>query len=183
MTQPLPERALPRMLALTLWPEWAWAITHLDKRVENRSPAFAAQIARRVGDGWLAIHAGKSIGGRPGKGATKNGLFGVKNMALRTIWDCYSYPGTFGFVPQDDLRAPQVTLTADTVSTSAIVALARIGEVLPPGVKAPWKVTESAAIQLSDVVVLPEPIRCKGAQGLWTVPTEIEDQIRTILQA
>ena len=39
--------------ALTLWPEWAWAIHHLDKRVENRGwPIPAGE--------WFALHAGKS---------------------------------------------------------------------------------------------------------------------------
>lgn len=31
--------------------------------------------------------------------------------------------------------------------------------------------------------VLPEPVSCRGAQGLWTVPVDIEAQIRAKLEA
>lgn len=30
---------------------------------------------------------------------------------------------------------------------------------------------------LSKIVKLPDPIPCKGAQGLWSVPLEIEQRI------
>ena len=48
--------------ALTLYPEWAWAIVALDKRVENRSgrsPVVAA--ARKLIGKPLAIHAGAKL--------------------------------------------------------------------------------------------------------------------------
>jgi len=48
--------------ALTLCPEWAWAIAALDKRVENRSgrsPVVAA--ARKLIGKPLAIHAGAKL--------------------------------------------------------------------------------------------------------------------------
>lgn len=161
------------LLALTLWPEWAWAICNLDKRVENRNPRFAEQIARRVGDGWLAIHAGQSIGGRSGAVATSEGLWAVKDMALRWGWDCYSHPGIFDLVPATDLDATPIRLSADTVGRSAVVAVARIGGIIRPGVGAAWKVRESAALQLSGVVVLPQPVPCRGQQGLWRLGTDL----------
>lgn len=46
-------------LALTLWPEWAYAVAHLGKDVENRSwPPPQTVIRKRI-----AIHGGASIGG------------------------------------------------------------------------------------------------------------------------
>lgn len=31
---------------------------------------------------------------------------------------------------------------------------------------------------LKDVVALPEPVPCKGALGLWTLPSEVEERVR-----
>lgn len=49
----------PRRRALTLWPEWVYAIVHLGKRIENRGwPPPESLIGQP-----FALHAGKSIGG------------------------------------------------------------------------------------------------------------------------
>lgn len=140
------------ILALTLWPEWAWAITHLGKDAENRSERFARQIARRVGDGWLAIHAGMR---RPADFAAVAAMSGMPYGVLI-----------------EDAR----------LTRGAIVALAKIGDVLEPGAQAPWKLTFSAALALSPVVVLPEPISCKGQQGLWTPPPDVQERLRAALE-
>ena len=53
--------------AITLWPEWAYAIRHLGKDVENRGDTSKrSYVALRgyVGE-RIAIHAGAYIGGRP----------------------------------------------------------------------------------------------------------------------
>lgn len=171
------------ILALTLHPEWAWAITHLGKRCENRSPRFAAQIARRVGDGWLAIHAG------------------VKRPAdFHAVGDeVWRLGGIATFVPKGQTMAgglianadgwlfhgavPTHYVTEDTLTRGAIVALVKIGDVLPPGITADWKVDDSAALTLSRVLVLPEPIPCKGAQGLWTPAPDVQERLRAALEA
>lgn len=150
------------ILALTLLPEWAWAITHLGKRVENRSEGFCRQIARRVGDGWLAIHAGVR---RPADFTAVGAM--LDDADPHNDWTVQrrdGQPALFrGWVGRCD---HPMTITDADLPRGAIIALAKIGEVLPPGVEAPWKVAESAALCLSDVFVLAEPIPCKGAQGL-----------------
>ena len=166
------------ILALTLHPEWAWAIAHLDKRVENRSPAFAAQIARRVGDGWLAIHAGKSIGGRPGAASMRDGLGYVERMASDCGWRCPAEDYEAGRYRLMRDPGKDVLLAPEKVATSAIVALVKIGSVLPPGVEYDWKITNSAALRLSRVLALTKPIPCKGRQGLWVPPPEIQAQLQ-----
>ena len=57
-------------LALTLHPEWAWAICHAFKRVENRSwhPGKRLPVGSR-----LAIHAGRTIR----RASSVQGLCGV----------------------------------------------------------------------------------------------------------
>ena len=150
--------------ALTLDGVWPWAITVLDKAVENRSPRFAKSIAKQIGGGWLAIHAGKNIGNRPGRPATNEAIRGLLAMALDAGWEggptIYNKGGRRVGFQESDVR------------TSAIVAVCRVGRVLPPGESAPWKVTESAAVELLDVRVLPEPVPCKGKQGLWRLDAE-----------
>jgi hypothetical protein len=163
------------ILALTLHPEWAWAITHLGKNVENRSERFCRQIAKRVGDGWLAIHAGVK---RPADFAAVAAMYdGQVDAFPGDADDPSADPGwLFGgrsgvFIKDADLRR------------GAIVALAKIGDVLLPGARAPWKLTFSAALPLSPVVVLPEPIPCKGQQGLWTPPPDVQERLRAALEA
>lgn len=68
--------------ALTLWPEWAWAIANLDKRVENRTWAPPiSMVGKRI-----AIHSGASIGGRKGRVARREGLSAMMSMAARACW-------------------------------------------------------------------------------------------------
>lgn len=161
------------ILALTLWPEWAWAITHLGKDAENRSERFARQIARRVGSGWLAIHAGAKAGDRLHHVANEYDAIGEVDAFddMRRGGILWRFGGSSG-VDVHDSELPR----------GAIVALAKIGEVLPPGAKAPWKVDDSAALNLSRVVVLPEPIPCKGAQGLWTPAPDVQERLRAALE-
>lgn len=160
------------MLALTLWPEWAFAIAHLGKSVENRSPRFAAQIAKRVGSGWLAIHAGVK---RPAD------FTAVAFMA-------WGADPTIHFDVRGSYRAPTVaqigdiTITDDVLTRRAIVALVKLGDVLPPGITAAWKVDDSAALPFTDVFVLAEPIPCKGAQGLWTPTPDVQARLRAALE-
>ena len=167
------------ILALTLHPEWAWAITHLGKDVENRTERFSRQIAKRVGDGWLAIHAGVK---RPADFAAVAAMSGMPydvldyddvdlEDAVGPVWQFGATGGTGGVLIED---AP--------LTRGAIVALAKIGDVLLPGARAPWKLTFSAALALSPVVVLAEPIPCKGAQGLWTPAPDVQKRLRAALE-
>lgn len=165
--------------ALTLHPEWAWAITDLGKRVENRSERFCRQIARRVGDGWLAIHAGVR---RPADfTAVGPMLDGVHRFDDWSVLRPAGQPTVF-WVWVGRYDSPLVISDAD-LPRGAIVALAKIGDVLLPGTDAPWKLTFSAALSLSTVVVLSEPIPCKGAQGLWTPAPDVQERLRAALEA
>lgn len=126
--------------ALTLWPEWAWAICHLDKRVENRTWAPGARLP--VGS-RLAIHAGKYIGGT--LGATDEGVEAVRFMA----------------------RGAQ-TVGIDRCTTSAIVAVVTI-DGFDQEQRTKWDVPGLWHWRFRDVEVLATPIPCRGAQGLWAV--------------
>ncbi len=136
------------MHALTLWPEWAAAITCLGKDVENRgwSPPSLLIGAR------FAIHAGKHIGGRLGAASESRGLAAVVEMAGRA-------PGWQG------PRAAQI-------QTSAIVATARLVCVVRDHVSS-WAVPGSFHWVLAEVRALAEPVPFAGRQGLWELPRDV----------
>lgn len=141
------------MLALTLWPEWAWAICHAGKRVENRAwhPGKRLPVGSR-----LAIHAGKHIGGRPGQTARDEGLDALFDMGFGSL--------SFGWEPEV-VACPR----------SAIVAVATV-EGFDQEQRTQWDVPGCWHWRLSGVLVLAEPVACRGAQGLWTAhPTTIGD--------
>lgn len=159
------------MLALTLWPEWAWAIAHLDKRVENRDwPADRALWGQRI-----AIHAGKHIGGRPARHATEVGCDTVWEVAQSLGWELGVYddhPGGVGVISGPPVGFPGReiwTPRSVEIATSAIVAIARLVGCYR-GLRERWADPEAWGWKLEDVVTLAEPVTgVRGFQKLWTL--------------
>lgn len=157
--------------ALTLHPEWAWAIQHLDKRVENRGYALP------VGE-WIGLHAGKHIGGRPGKPAETEGLDGLVHMAGRAGW---RLDGN-NFVRRDQVVGDQVvTINRANVVTSAMLGAFRVTQADAPGVGDldGWRVYDAWG-NLFEWLPLARPVPCRGAQGLWTIPADVLAQMREV---
>lgn len=140
------------MLALTLRHPFAWAIVVLGKDVENRTWE-PRQL--KVGD-YFAIHGGVAPTSRPALEAV---LDVARELALK-------FP-----IPQG-----QGTTLADAIRPG-IVAVCRFG----------GTVTESSSYWfqgpigwvLAERFVLPEPVPCKGAQGLWTLPPDVTEAVRS----
>ena len=179
--------------ALTLWPEWAWAIDlphKLAKRVECRGYALPVGV-------WIYLHAGKHIGGRPGRPSLEGGLRSVERMAraaglkAATLLD-YRDGGAllvgnhaylFGslerasIMMEDTERRPIVT--------SAILGRFRVLRVLPPGVVEDtdgvrgWKVPKDYG-NVFEYQRLNRPVLCKGKQGLWRPSKEVETEIANV---
>lgn len=147
------------MKALTLWPEWAYAICHLGKRVENRgwTPTGAS-----LPGGRLLIHAGKHVGGRPGAHARYEG-----QLAVAEMWE-REHPG-------EKLSGGRFRAIGEC-PTSAIVAAVRVVDA-DSEQRTGWDVPGQWHWRLADVVVLPEPVPCRGAQGLWTVPEDVHERV------
>lgn len=160
--------------ALTLWPEWAWAICHLDKRIENRSWS-PTRVGLKAGD-WFAIHAGKYIGGRRGRPATIGGLAAVGEMAANAGWRPHLFGRALmctrlGAAPSSE----DPTLIPTFCPSSAVVAVVRLGS-YGPGLAldtSGWAVPGSWRWHLNEVCVLPRPVPCGGHQGLWTMPPDV----------
>lgn len=178
--------------ALTIWPEWAFAICHLEKRIENRSWRPPASLVGKR----MAIHAGAHLGGRKGRVAAVQGLEAVR-YTLRNLpppldhlgpLDSYTLSGFPYQTPQwirvtdragQGGEESRVTERIDIV-TGAVVATAVVaglvddrpalrknrGELLGRSIP-PWAVPDQVWWMLTDVEVLAEPVPCKGSQGLW----------------
>lgn len=165
--------------ALTLHPEWAWAVAHLGKDVENRKwhPhkwVLAELKARR--SVYLAIHAGLSFGGMSTV-LRREHLTPVITMAERAGWSAESAGGWVKFThpSEDDVLLPWARRG---VSTSAIVAVGRL-EGASQDSASPWYAGgDQYGWELADVVTLPSPVRSRGRQGLWNLEPDVLAAVR-----
>ena len=147
------------MKALTLTPEWAWAVCHLDKRVENRTwPAPAGIIGQRI-----AIHAGRAA---PDWSA-------VYLMAGCARWQVDRYARMFRKPGVHRLHPLGKELTRGAIVATAVVADCRaVDQRDAVGWEAgPW------CWDLADVRVLERPESCRGALGLWRVPSGYAEEV------
>ncbi|ORA24902.1 hypothetical protein [Mycobacterium aquaticum] len=148
------------MKALTVQQPWAWAIFH-GKRVENRTQLWSYR-------GPLAIHAGARWSDRGEDSFLVRSAFREHNR----WWD------------------GRTTLPRDPFEMGAIIGVVDLVDVHPDGKRCcpPWG--ESGYVEhggrerrrithlvLENPRALAEPIPCKGALGLWNVPTDIVETI------
>lgn len=156
------------MLALTLWPEWAWCVCYLGKRVENRA-WLPSPAQLRPGDRF-AIHAGAAGGGRGWADRLKlaaevasDALWLEKDgrpNRVRQVW------GTGFMLDGTPLHSP----------SKAVLAFATyLGPIEHDGT--PWCAEGQFHWGLGDVVALPRPAPCRGSQGLWRLPADVERQV------
>lgn len=155
------------MLALTVWPEWAYGITHLGKPIENRGWTPPRSL---IGQDF-ALHAGKSIGGTGRDAESDVGevmqyasdagyRWGGKSMAEM------GYPAYCALCKE--------TVAQVKARSGGIVALVRLDGWLPKRqTRNGWHMPDSFGWQLTLRKVLQDPVPCKGMQGLWMVPNDI----------
>ena len=172
--------------ALTLWPEWAWAIDlphKLAKRVENRSSALPIGV-------WSYLHAGKHIGGRLGIPARVASLEAVAARAIGAGMPACSFVDADGggivsrgdWASEADRYKP---VACRPIVTSAILGRFRVSHAIPPGLTEicdgvrGWKVLDSYG-NVFQYQRLNQPVPCKGAQGLWRLPLAVEMEIANV---
>lgn len=137
--------------ALTLTPEWAWAVAHLDKRVENRTwKPPARYIGQRI-----AIHAGKS---RPDWDAVDL-MAGCAGWRVQRYAHVYERPGVRIVFPGPALVRGAIVATAVVRSVREVSQRDIVGWEAGPFC---W--------DLADVRVLSRPVACPGALSLWALP-------------
>lgn len=187
--------------AISFWPEWCPAFrgirfkdgepSVLDKSIENRPNPPWSTIAPHPAPNskgfafgpWVAMHAGKHIGGKPGR--TVAGLNEVAKMARTAGWSCFGRDR----LERDGWRNAglslvrgemRVYLHADQIVTSAIVGMFRCVSTEFPGLpdyQQPWRYREQYGWHLH-VLPFDKPIPCGGKQGLWTLPPDVIAAIR-----
>ena len=141
------------MKAMTIKPPWSWAISHGPKRIENRG-------WQRPWRGTLAIHAGKGWD-----------FDGEDSPLVQQAWrdadiDIYKL----------DPAYREITLGA-VVAVAELVDICSKSAPLADGPSCecgPWAARGQYHWRLANVRPLTEPVPCKGALGLWTLPDEVE---------
>lgn len=146
------------MYALTLRPQWAYAVARLGKDVENRTwPLPARMHGQRI-----AIHAAAAA-------------------PTRAEMDDYVRCTRFQTV-NDDWKWHDPSIDR---MRGAIVALATVWPLAPQSAMpeevywtiggSKWTLPEIAyQWALTDVQPLAPPVPCRGAQGFWRVPADVE---------
>jgi hypothetical protein len=176
---PPPEHPRVRY-ALTLFPEWAWAVEHLGKDIENRPWQPAKTLA--MGE-WMGVHAGAFVGGSKAHSmeAMRVALDRVARRAERSDWSvvvevgdlCYSYHYTRGDEKRTmTCRHRSQPWQPGDLPVRAIVAVARLTDVTTRS-PSPWAAPGDLHWKLGEVKTLPRPIPHTGRWGLWPITTSL----------
>jgi hypothetical protein len=176
--------SLMELKAVSLWPEWLYAIVHLNKRVENRTwPAHRKTIGERI-----ALHAGKNFGGRnkcPARmhfepvielgiaaGYRFKDLYASKGFLKEWIgFRVYDSEGNELF-PMDTRLIPRGAIVATALLKSSSFLYAGNSEYEDGTQATAWSAEGNYGWQLEDIKVFDEPVLMNGCQGIWRVKSE-----------
>lgn len=144
--------------ALSIQQPWAWAITDLDKRVENRSKPTSFR-------GEVFLHA--SAQARP-----PGDLDCLTDAEARAAWQAE----TSGGMPRGAIVG-----VAELFSACTAEDVYEIGASIDGVPQSRW-VEGPCCYLLHSVKKLPEPVPCRGMLGFWPVPEDVERAVRAQLQ-
>lgn len=165
------------MRALTLYPEWPWAFTVLDKRLENRGWRPPSWLMGK----YFCLHSGARINGGA---SVKDGLEGLEYMAQDAGWETR--------LTRIDVDAKHFKLCCTrhgdgverVLDTRTMVKSAIMCVVKLVGVKfnqpLPWAIPNSLHWIIDEKVhVLEQPVHTPGQRGLW----KLDDyQLRAVME-
>lgn len=141
------------MLSITVRPPWSWAISHGPKRIENRT-------WQRPCRGLLAIHAGK--------GWDEDG---EDSLLVQRAWLDAGHELRTLMPKRAGIPMGAVVAVADLVD----ICGAQMRSFIPGDcLCGPWAMRGQYHWRLANVRPLAEPVPCRGALGLWTLPDEVE---------
>ena len=167
-----------KIVGLTILQPWASLIVAGPKRVENRTWA-PSESQLRPGD-YIAIHAGKKV-----DLAQWFGAWGVQREGR--LEGKLPLLDALDVLPRlADKRAQKASELAYLESAcpyGAIVGVARF-DGIDRALRAetwPWYVGP-CGWRLTNVVAI-EPVPCRGAQGLWTLPGDVLVAVRALYLA
>lgn len=144
------------MLGLTLRHPWAWAILHAGKDCENRT--WRPLPARLSPGQWFALHGG----GFPRDERWNEALHDLNGLQNR------------GLVSRQ-MRLQDVIVegVCGLLKFAGTVHETQRGPVR----ESPW-FAGPVAWHWSRKIVLPEPVPCRGSQGLWELPADVLERVR-----
>ena len=145
------------MMALTLKHPWPFAVARLGKRIENRIWRPPPSLLK-PGD-WFALHGGIQPRGR-------DDLEEIAAMARCLIAD---RGHLLDLGPGDDVTLRDAIIPG-------VFAVCRLGPVLTASTD--YWFDGPIGLSLLDLVVLPEPVPCRGAQKLWRLPDDALAAVR-----
>ena len=158
--------ALEDMVAISLWQPWAHLIAIGAKGYETRGWSTRYR-------GPMAIHA-------------------AKHWTVRMAVQCYQEP-FFAILTRAGIRFParcdRYNPARLGLAFGAVIAVADLVDVKPTEDVVPYLGPGEIAFgdfshgrhawQYENVIRLPEPIPCAGRRGLFTLPADVFDEIRT----
>ncbi|MFI7644097.1 ASCH domain-containing protein [Nonomuraea sp. NPDC049400] len=150
------------MKALSVRQPWAWAITHGQKDIENRTWTTGYR-------GPLAIHAGARW--------DEDGAYDKRILrALHAFGDRFDPPlrvERLGHKTMRLLRDRQLTPSAivAVVDVVGICTARSMSEQCGCGL---WAAEGQCHWRLANPRPLPEPVPCKGRLSLWELPADVE---------
>lgn len=176
------------MRAVTVWPEFVWAIQHLGKDVENRTWFPPLNPGEE-----LAIHAGKSPGGTGQMAGALASLEVLVHHAQLAGWESMARVSSgmergdvevlFSRLVPGELEPERQTLRLSTMPRGAVVAVCTLGSILDTrAALSPWANKQQNQWPLEQVQVLPVPVPCRGYQRIWYLPPGVEQAVREQLE-
>jgi hypothetical protein len=151
--------------AITLRHPWPFAICQLGKRIENRTWSPNLAIGEK-----FAIHGGKF----PVQADGSN-----KGAANQQYWE--EIKATLFDLGQSGLIDGAMKVTIRMLqATVGICAVATYGGTVREDAS-PWFCGPIGWV-MTDVLVLPEAVPCRGAQGLWAVPDDVLAKMRALFR-
>jgi hypothetical protein len=158
----------PTMRALTLHAPWAYAVAHLGKRVENRTRPPPVTIRGKR----IAIHAGLA--------ESEAEWEAVRVAAVATDpdaeWTLERQPQAYGAVVAVATVDAWARATDEGYGVGVSVAGLRLFDAIDQIRRSPWFIGPWGW-RLHDVVTLPEPVPCRGAQGVWFLPADVAEAV------
>lgn len=153
--------------ALTLWPEWAYAIVRLGKRIENRGWPPPRDLRR------FCIHAGKQIGGSSSAEDVRGSIAEVLQVASDA--GCRWEGRTMAQMDRQRYRQlEEETIEAVCQMRGSLVCVVELA-----GVRARrsagrdgWHMPDSLGWELREQIITLPSIAARGAQRLWLLNEE-----------
>jgi hypothetical protein len=174
------------MKMLTIHGAWSAAFLYLAKMIENRKWKPNLEVGER-----FALHASRDYGGKPTRYDRVKTIKTVVDFAVRAGWGG-PQPTRIGMgadrgadlfcgdaIGLDDVIVDWHELPLGKVF--AVVTYAGIehtdGTLVNVLDAKPWVMPGQYQWQLEELILVPEPVACRGHQGLRPMPKAIEDAV------